>query len=94
MSEKSLKLPEWWPEPETLRCLHASNFDYAKAFRDINVIITWRAQSLPIKLDQTIATLIRSGFFTVYGRDIHHRVVLVVRPLALNRLGINDYNSI
>lgn len=73
-----------------MRCLHASNWDYNKTFTDINIIITWRATNLPIKLDDVHARLLRSGFFTVHGRDRQNRCVAVCRPLVAMRLGIND----
>jgi len=83
-------LPEWWPEQETLRCLHASNWDYQKTFTDINIIINWRATNLPIKLDDIHARLLRSGFFTVHGRDKFLRPVMIMRPLVLLREGFLD----
>jgi hypothetical protein len=86
LKEKGLTLPEWWPEQETLRVLHAANFQHQKAFNDINIIVNWRAQNLPIKLDANVVKIIRSGFFTIFGRDKHCRPVVICRPLALGRI--------
>ncbi len=90
MKNKNLSLPDWWPEQETLRCLHATNWDYNKTFTDINIIINWRATNLPIKLEDVHARLLRSGFFTVHGRDKFQRCIAVIHPMAAVRLGIND----
>jgi hypothetical protein len=87
MQEKQLELPEWWPDNETVRLLHASNFNYDKTWTDINVIINWRATILPIKLDDIHARLLREGFFTVHGRDKYHRPVMIMRPMVLVRMG-------
>jgi hypothetical protein len=92
MKNKNLSLPDWWPEQETLRCLHASNWDYNKTFTDINIIINWRATNLPIKLEDVHARLLRSGFFTVHGRDKFLRPVMIMRPLVLLREGLADAN--
>ena len=86
--------PEWWPENETLRMLHANHWNYAKAHHDIVEFLRVRATMLPIRLEDIHARIIRSGFFTVYGRDIHHRCVTICKPLNLNRLGITDYEAI
>lgn len=85
-----MSLPDWWPPQEALRVLHGSGFNYAKTFEDINTIIRWRADSLPIALEEGHARLIRAGFFTVHGRDKHHRVVVVCRPVVAERLGLTD----
>jgi hypothetical protein len=83
-------LPEWWVPQETVRVLHAAGFNYAKTYDDINIILRWRASMLPVVLDEPHARLIREGFFTVHGRDKHHRVVAVCRPLVAVRLGLSD----
>ena len=52
---KQLELPEWWPDEESMRILHASNFDYPKTWTDINMMIEGRAKMLPIKLEDSVA---------------------------------------
>jgi len=90
MKTKNLSLPDWYPEQEILRCLHASNWDYNKTFTDITLIINWRAANLPIKLEDAHARLLRSGFFTVHGRDKFLRPIMIMRPLVLLREGFTD----
>jgi hypothetical protein len=70
--------------------MHACNFNYAKTYDDIHVIIEWRASMLPIRLEEDHVRLIRGGFFTVHGRDVHQRVVVVCRPSVSIRLGLTD----
>ena len=70
--------------------MHASNWDYNRTWTDINVILTWRAANLPIKIEDVHARLLKSGFFMVHGRDKHHRPVVICRPMVATRLGIKD----
>jgi hypothetical protein len=52
MKEKKIELPEWWPEQETMRILHASNWSYPKTWDDIQGIINYRKNLFPIKLEE------------------------------------------
>ena len=39
MRDKQLSLPEWWPDTESMRVLHAANWDYHKTYVDIMNIV-------------------------------------------------------
>ena len=88
MKEKKIELPEWWPEQETMRILHASNWSYPKTWDDIQGIINYRKNLFPIKLEESHVRLMRIGWFTFHGRDKFHRPVCVMRPMELVRSGV------
>lgn len=90
---KQLTLPDWWPEQESLRVLDAATWNYAKAYDDCMTIINWRATALPITLDDMHSRLLKSGFFTVHGRDKYQRVVIIYRPCEFYRVGTNIETS-
>ena len=94
LREKQLSLPEWWPETESLRVLHAANWDYAKTFAEINTIIGWRQEyfgSLHAGvIEEKHAVLVRSGFFSCHGRDKFHRPLMILRPMVLVRNGFTN----
>lgn len=84
-------LPDWWPQEESLRVLYGCNWNYERAYNDCMLIVTWRASILPIALEEAHVRLLKSGFFTVFGRDKYGRGVGIIRPLSINRSGITDH---
>jgi hypothetical protein len=48
---------------------------------------------LPIKLEEPHIRLIKSGAFTVFGRDKFYRPVIIVKPLIFNNLGFEWNND-
>jgi hypothetical protein len=89
MQTKGLSLPDWYPEEEICRILHAENWNYTKTHNAIaNVIIPFRYSYLPIKLEEIHVQLLKSGFIMIHGRDKHYRPIIYYRPMVATRMGI------
>lgn len=94
LAQRKLVLPEWWPLQESLRNLQACNWNYEKAYDQCLVVINWRANNLPIALDDPHVRLLKAGFFSVFGRDRYNRTVCIIRPMVITRLRFTDFKII
>jgi hypothetical protein len=83
-------IPELFPEEEVMRVLHARYWNYKLTHLDIVKKINWRLENLPIQLNDATVSLLKGGFASIFGRDNHHRPIVIFRPMVAVRLGLFD----
>jgi hypothetical protein len=89
-SQKLQEIPKWYPIQEIMRQLYAEAFNYPKTYAAILQQLEWRQTKLPITLEDIHTKMLKSGFVFIHGRDKHHRPIVHMRPLVLNKFGFND----
>lgn len=76
-----------WQESDTLRFVHAANFNLEKAFKEIVKHFEWCKATKPVEISANVNSILRSsGAFYVYGKDYKFRPNIYVSGKVIEAL--------
>mmetsp|Transcript_35566 Transcript_35566/g.32050 ORF Transcript_35566/g.32050 Transcript_35566/m.32050 type:complete len:292 (+) Transcript_35566:118-993(+) len=91
LEKKFIAFPQEWlsVKHNSLKFLHANQWNFDKAVKTIQEYLDWRKKNLPVNINGKIHDFLDSGIIYVHGRDNRFRPILVLNTYKLDPKNVN-----